>query len=157
MGVDKVHINPIYGAIAVQEDITSSKCKSMIKRIMHENGVNGFDLILHDGSPNIGGAWAMEATMQNALVIDSVKLAVEFLAPKGTFVTKVFRSQDYNAVLYCLRQLFEKVEVEKPLASRTESAEIYLIGLKYKAPAKIDPRLLDIKHLFQRGKEPPKV
>lgn len=89
MGVDKVHINPIYGAIAVQEDITSSKCKSMIKRIMHENGVNGFDLILHDGSPNIGGAWAMEATMQNALVIDSVKLAVEFLAPKGTFVTKV--------------------------------------------------------------------
>ncbi|KAM3359134.1 hypothetical protein P3S68_022067 [Capsicum galapagoense] len=157
LGVDKVHINPIHGAIAVQEDITSSKCKSTIKRIMHENGVNGFDLILHDGSPNIGGAWAMEATMQNALVIDSVKLAVEFLAPKGTFVTKVFRSQDYNAVLYCLRQLFEKVEVEKPLASRTESAEIYLIGLKYKAPAKIDPRLLDIKHLFQGGKEPPKV
>lgn len=54
-------------------------------------------------------------------------------------------------------QLFEKVEVEKPLASRSESAEIYVIGFKYKAPAKIDPRLLDIKHLFQGGKEPLKV
>lgn len=54
-------------------------------------------------------------------------------------------------------QLFEKVEVDKPQASRSTSAEIYLVALKYKAPAKIDPRLLDIKHLFQGGKEPPKV
>lgn len=54
-------------------------------------------------------------------------------------------------------QLFEKVEVDKPQASRSTSAEIYVIGLKYKAPAKIDPRLLDVKHLFQGGKEPPKV
>ncbi|OIT20081.1 hypothetical protein A4A49_39441 [Nicotiana attenuata] len=157
VGVDIVPIRPIRGAIAVQEDITTPKCKSTIKRIMAEKGVRGFDLVLHDGSPNIGGAWAMEATLQNALVIDSVKLAAEFLARNGTFVTKVFRSQDYNVVLYCLRQLFEKVEVDKPLASRSESAEIYIIGLKYKAPAKIDPRLLDIKHLFQGGKEPPKV
>ena len=54
-----------------------------------ENGFKAFDLVLHDGSPNVGGAWAQEATSQNALVIDSVKLATEFLAPKGTFLTKV--------------------------------------------------------------------
>ncbi|KAH0737447.1 hypothetical protein KY290_036152 [Solanum tuberosum] len=157
IGVDIVPIKPIGGAIAVQEDITTAKCKSTIKRIIAEKGCSGFDLILHDGSPKMGGAWAMEATVQSSLVIDSVKLATQFLLPNGTFVTKVFRSQDYTAVLYCLRQLFEKVEVEKPLASRSESAEIYLIGFKYKAPAKIDPRLLDIKHLFQGGKEPLKV
>jgi AdoMet-dependent rRNA methyltransferase SPB1 len=45
-------------------------------------------------------------------------------------------------------QLFEKVEVTKPQASRGTSAEIYIICLKYKAPAKIEPELLDIKHLF---------
>ena len=55
-------------------------------------------------------------------------------------------------------QLFEKVEVDKPAASRSESAEIYVLGLGYKAPAKIDPRLLDVKHLFQGSVEPqPKV
>ncbi|KAM7279946.1 hypothetical protein ACFE04_007080 [Oxalis oulophora] len=53
--------------------------------------------------------------------------------------------------------LFEKVEVEKPAASRSESAEIYVLGLKYKAPARIDPRLLDVKHLFQVAIEAPKV
>ncbi|KAL6494818.1 hypothetical protein OROGR_031618 [Orobanche gracilis] len=157
VGVDLDPIRAIRGAIAVQEDITESKCRAKVKRIMEENGCRAFDLVLHDGSPNVGGAWAMEATSQNALVIDSVKLATELLAPKGNFVTKVFRSQDYTAVLYCLRQLFEKVEVEKPQASRSTSAEIYVLGLKYKAPAKIDPRLLDVKHLFQGGKEPPKV
>ncbi|PIN12190.1 putative SAM-dependent rRNA methyltransferase SPB1 [Handroanthus impetiginosus] len=157
VGVDLDPIRPIRGAISAQEDITTPKCRATVKRIMAENGCRAFDLILHDGSPNVGGAWAKEATSQNALVIDSVKLATELLAPKGTFVTKVFRSQDYTAVLYCLRQLFEKVEVDKPQASRSASAEIYILGFKYKAPAKIDPRLLDVKHLFQGGKEPPKV
>lgn len=45
----------------------------------------------------------------------------------------------------------------KPVASRSTSAEIYVIGLRYKAPAKIDPRLLDMKHLFQGAIEHPKV
>ncbi|CAA0807631.1 FtsJ-like methyltransferase family protein [Striga hermonthica] len=157
VGVDLDPIRPIRGAIAVQEDITEPKCRATVKRIMAEHGRSAFDLVLHDGSPNVGGAWAKEATSQNALVIDSVKLAAELLAPRGTFVTKVFRSQDYTAVLYCLRQFFEKVEVEKPQASRSASAEIYVLGFKYKAPAKIDPRLLDVKHLFQGGKDPPKI
>ncbi|XP_059647662.1 uncharacterized protein LOC132293981 [Cornus florida] len=157
LGVDLDPIRPIRGALSLQEDITKPQCRTAIKKVMAEKGTRAFGLVLHDGSPNVGGAWAQEATTQNALVIDSLKLATEFLAPKGTFVTKVFRSQDYSAVLYCLRQLFEKVEVDKPLASRSASAEIYVIGLKYKAPAKIDPRLLDVKHLFQGGKEPPKV
>ncbi|GAB4837893.1 hypothetical protein Ancab_027418 [Ancistrocladus abbreviatus] len=157
IGIDLFPIRPIRGAISVEEDITTPKCRASIKKLLSQNGYKAFDVILHDGSPNVGGAWAQEATSQNALVIDSVKLATEFLAPKGTFVTKVFRSQDYNAVLYCLRQLFEKVEVTKPLASRSTSAEIYIVGRKYKAPAKIDPRLLDVKHLFQGAIEPPKV
>lgn len=156
IGVDLFPIRPIRGCISIEEDITKPKCRATIKKLLAENGFKAFDLVLHDGSPNVGGAWAQEATSQNALVIDSVKLATEFLAPKGTFVTKVFRSQDYNAVHYCLRQLFDKVEVTKPVASRSTSAEIYVIGLRYKAPAKIDPRLLDIKHLFQGAIEPSK-
>ena len=55
----------------------------------------------------------------------------------------------------CIKyQLFEKVEVMKPIASRFTSIEIYVICLRYHAPAKIDPRLLDVKHLFQEIVEP---
>ncbi|XP_074302017.1 adoMet-dependent rRNA methyltransferase spb1-like [Silene latifolia] len=157
VGVDLVSITPIRGAVSVQEDITQPKCRATVKKLLADNGFKAFDVVLHDGSPNVGGAWAQEATSQNSLVIDSLKLATDFLAPRGHFVTKVFRSQDYNAVVYCLRKFFDKVEVYKPIASRLSSAEIYVIGLKYKAPAKIDPRMLDIKYLFEGAAEPQKV
>ncbi|CAM6085316.1 unnamed protein product [Calypogeia fissa] len=157
IGVDLVPIRPIRGAFTLQEDITTAKCKAAIKKLMKEQGHNVLQVVLHDGSPNVGGAWTSEATSQAALVLDSLKLAVEFLAPGGTFVSKVFRSQDYTALLYAFKQLFEKVEVTKPVASRATSAEIYVIGLKYRAPGKIDPRLLDSRHLFQEVVEAPKV
>nr|BAK03550.1 predicted protein [Hordeum vulgare subsp. vulgare] len=148
VGVDLVPIRPVRGAHSLTEDITTTRCRSAVRRLMDSRGVAVFDVVLHDGSPNVGGAWAQEATAQSALVIDAVRLATAFLAPKGAFITKVFRSQDYSAIMFCLKQLFDKVEVTKPRASRGTSAEIYIICLKYKAPAKIQPELLDIKHLF---------
>ena len=59
------------------------------------------------------------------------------------------RSQDYTALLYAFNQLFGKVEATKPAASRNTSAEIFVVCLGFKAPSKIDPRLLDPKHLFK--------
>ncbi|KAE8705180.1 isoflavone reductase-like protein [Hibiscus syriacus] len=75
LGLDLVPIAPIRGAIALQQDITKSDCKSKVKRVMEEH-----------------------------------RLATQFLAPKGTFVTKVFRSQDYSSVLYCLKQLLRRLK-----------------------------------------------
>ncbi len=45
----------------------------------------------HAGAPNVGGAWATEAYSQAWLVLESLRMATDMLAPKGTFVTKVFR------------------------------------------------------------------
>ncbi|CAF2107159.1 hypothetical protein HID58_080596 [Brassica napus] len=154
LGIDLVPIIPMRGCVAIQQDITRPECRSKIKQVMEKHGVRAFDLVLHDGSPNLGGAWSQELVSQNALVIDSVKLATEFLAPRGNFITKVFRSRDYHSVRFCLRELFEKVEELKPPASRSTSSETYLLGLNYKAPAKIDPRHLDYRHLFKETAEP---
>lgn len=58
--------------------------------------------------------------------------------------------------MYAFQQLFDKVEATKPPSSRSTSAEIFVVCLKYKAPAKIDPRLLDHKVLFQEVEEAPR-
>ncbi|KAI8031522.1 hypothetical protein LOK49_LG01G03168 [Camellia lanceoleosa] len=51
-----------FGTIGVEKDITKPQCQAAIKRLMAQNGCQVFDLVLHDGSSNVGGAWAQNAT-----------------------------------------------------------------------------------------------
>ncbi|KAL4361275.1 hypothetical protein GQ457_04G002090 [Hibiscus cannabinus] len=43
LGLDLVPIAPIRGAVALQQDITKSECKSKVKRVMEERGVMAYD------------------------------------------------------------------------------------------------------------------
>lgn len=72
----------------------------------------------------------------------------------GTFLTKVYRSSDYNALMWVFNQLFHSVQAIKPSSSRQQSAEIFVLCLKYRAPHSIDPKLLDPAYVFQEVGRP---
>ena len=147
IGIDLDPIKPIPGVTTFQCDITTEQCRHLIrKEIKHLKA----DVVLHDGAPNVGGQWAKDSYNQNELVLYSIKLATEFLKEGGWFISKVFRSVDYNALLYVMKQLFQKVEATKPLASRAQAAEIFVICQGYKNPSYIDPKLLDPKYALKQ-------
>lgn len=63
----------------------------IVQAIKKESGGQMIDCVLHDGAPNVGGNWSSEAYSQSALVLESLRLATDVLAPRGSFVTKIFR------------------------------------------------------------------
>ena len=151
LGVDIMPIRDIRNVKTIESDITTAECRRLINK---ELAGWGADVVLCDGAPNIGAEYAKDAYVQNELVLAALKTATNHLIEGGTFITKVYRSTDYNSLIWVFQHLFEDVQAIKPNSSRSQSAEIFVVCLKYNKPKTIDPKMLDPNHVFKEVQDP---
>jgi 23S rRNA (uridine2552-2'-O)-methyltransferase len=92
-----------------------------------------FDAVVSDLSPRISGAYATDHARSVGAVRDAWALAQQVLAPRGSFVAKVFDGDLVEPLLAELAPRFQRVVRTKPPASRGASSELYLVALRYRS------------------------
>ena len=87
------------------------------------------DLILSDMSVNLSGIKVIDDEANKELNLFCLELSKKILNKTGSLLIKTFTNQNLKTLRKSFENTFEQVFVEKPQASKTSSAEVYLLGL----------------------------
>jgi 23S rRNA (uridine2552-2'-O)-methyltransferase len=89
------------------------------------------DLVMSDMSPNMSGIKVVDQSRALLLAELARDLALGNLRLGGCFLTKSFCGEGFDAYVSGLRSYFQQVVIRKPAASRTQSAEVYVLAKHY--------------------------
>ena len=128
LGVDLQKIEEIRNVTTYKGDITAD---STIDYVLEFAGKGGVDVVLCDAAPNLTGNWALDHARGIELNRAAFECAKKILKPKGTFVVKVFQGDMFKDFFDDVKDEFVHVRSYTPQASRSTSAEIYIIAKKF--------------------------
>ena len=90
------------------------------------------DLILSDMAPNMSGNPAIDIPRAMALAELSLDLCNNVLKNNGNLLMKLFHGEGFDQLVRETRQIFKKVVIKKPKASRSRSRETYMLAKGFK-------------------------
>lgn len=91
-----------------------------------------FDVVLTDMAPKTTGARVRDQFLSYELYLRALTLTDTLLVKGGSFAGKIFQGAEMEDARRATAERFEQVKIVKPKASRSESYEIFLVGLKRK-------------------------
>lgn len=100
-----------------------------------------FDVVLSDMAPHTSGNRFVDQQRSLRLFQRALELARQHLKLGGSFIGKIFQSEDVEALRAEVRSIFEVVKTVRPQATRKQSYEVYLVCQRHRPapPAAPDP------------------
>jgi len=88
-----------------------------------------YDAIISDAAPMTTGIRTVDTSRSEWLSEQVLALAEEQLKVHGNLVIKIYQGGGEREILARMREIFTKAKAFKPKASRSDSFELFLIGL----------------------------
>lgn len=126
--LDLLPMAPLPAVTFIQGDFTNTTVAQQLLAALDNCKA---DLVMSDMSPNISGIKAVDQPRILLLAELARDLALDNLRLGGNFLTKLFYGEGFDLYIKVLRSHFKQVVVRKPAASRTQSAEVYVLGKHY--------------------------
>jgi 23S rRNA (uridine2552-2'-O)-methyltransferase len=133
VGVDLLPTEPLPGAILLQGDFRDAAIAERVRTALGGPA----DAVLSDMAAPATGHAATDHLRIVALAEDAFALAETMLRPGGAFVAKVLQGGAEGSLLAALKRAFSQVRHAKPAASRSESAESYVVASGFRSGARI--------------------
>ncbi|TDH73675.1 hypothetical protein CCR75_003211 [Bremia lactucae] len=145
VSVDLQEMAPIAGVQLLQGDITSKRTAEQIVSYFHGSKAQ---LVVSDGAPDVTGVHDIDEYVQAELLVAALNITTHVLEENGTFVAKIFRCEQYDLLAMQLSVFFESVSCSKPISSRAQSNEAFVVCTGFQLPENYTPVMTS--HLLPR-------
>jgi 23S rRNA (uridine2552-2'-O)-methyltransferase len=129
VAIDLLAMEPVAGVEFIELDFMDRTAPRRLKAMLREGGA---DVVLSDmAAQGIGHARTDHLRIMG-LAEAAAEFACEVLSPGGAFVCKVLQGGTERELLERLKRNFAAVKHVKPPASRSESAELYVVATGFR-------------------------
>jgi 23S rRNA (uridine2552-2'-O)-methyltransferase len=90
---------------------------------------DGFQSVISDMAPRTSGQKFVDQTRSYNLFCRALDLSVALCRHGGNFVGKIFQGEDFEKARDLVKEAYVKTRIIRPTSVRSESYEIYIIGL----------------------------
>jgi len=132
VAIDYLDMAPLPGVVMLKQDFLDADAPDAIRAALGGPA----DLVMSDMAAPTTGHRQTDHLRTIALCEAAADFAVTVLKPGGDFLTKVFQGGAEGELLARLKRAFTVVHHAKPPASRSQSAELYLVAKGFRGPAK---------------------
>jgi 23S rRNA (uridine2552-2'-O)-methyltransferase len=129
VAIDILDVEPIPGVEIVHLDFMAPDAEDRLKALLRDERA---DVVLSDMAAPTTGHTSTDHLRIMALAEAAAYFAFDVLTPGGVFLAKVFQGGTERELLDLLKRKFETVRHVKPPASRSDSAELYVLAMGYR-------------------------